>query len=849
MRTGTNESWPILRRYDRDHLSRIALPLGGIGTGTVSLGGRGDLRDWELMNRPAKGYVPGDWRGGGRPFFVIRAHPSGRKAVTRLLEGPLEYHEYDGERGSTVANHGLPRFQDCSFAAAYPLGQVELFDPDVPVKVRLDAFNPLIPGDADLSGIPVAILRYHVTNLSTVRSAVSICGVLPNFIGHDGACGSPRGNGNRYRSGDGFHGIFLSSAGVERRASQWGTMSLATEAGGETSYRTAWLSPRRWGTPLLDFWDDFSSDGRLDERSAAGGDSPVASLVLGKTLAPGESRSFTFLVAWHFPNRYTWTGESTDAGGSGSEGEGANNVGNYYATRYADAWCVVEKTFPALRELEDRTVDFVRSFCRCDLPDVVKEAALFNLSTLRSQTCFRTADGRLYGWEGCNDTEGCCPGSCTHVWNYEQTVAFLFGGLAMGMREVEFAYATGDDGMMSFRVSLPLDRAQTQGKAAADGQMGCIMKLYRDWRLSGDDKRMRSLLPAAKRALEFCWIPGGCDGDQDGVMEGCQHNTMDVEYYGPNPQMELWYLGALRAAEEMTRYVGDDAFAERCRELFERGRSWTDGNLFNGSYYEHHVMPPAHESDVAAELRLAYGAEDVTKPDFQLGPGCLVDQLVGQFMAHVCGLGYLVDPDHVGATLRSIIRYNRRVGFHDHFNTFRSYALGDESALLMAAYPGDRPKRPFPYFTEAMTGFEYVAAIGMLYEGQIDEGLRCIADIRARYDGRKRNPFDETECGRHYARAMAAWAAHLALTGFHYSAVDRSMRFASRPGEFFWSNGYAWGTITIGEGKKSVSAELGVKRGTLSLVTFALTDVGETKFDTPLALGAGEKATITVARE
>ncbi len=145
-------------------------------------------------------------------------------------------------------------------------------------------------------------------------------------------------------------------------------------------------------------------------------------------------------------------------------------------------------------------------------------------------------------------------------------------------------------------------------------------------------------------------------------------------------------------------------------------------------------------------------------------------------MAHVCGLGYLLDPKHVRATLRAIVKHNRRSGFHGHFNNMRSYVLGDEAALLMGTYPrGRRPKQPFPYATEVMTGFEYAAAIGMLYEGQTAAGLKCIADIRARYDGLKRSPFDEAECGHHYARAMASWAAVLALTGFHYSGVTQTM--------------------------------------------------------------------------
>jgi len=469
----------------------------------------------------------------------------------------------------------------------------------------------------------------------------------------------------------------------------------------------------------------------------------------------------------------------------------------------------------------------------------VKEAALFNLSTLRTQTCFRTPDGRFFGWEGYLDNSGCCFGSCTHVWNYEQAMAFLFGDLARRMREVEFCEATGADGMMSFRVSLPIGRATSFGKAAADGQMGCIMKVYRDWQLSGDDDWLRSLYPMVKKALEFCWIDGGWDGDRDGVMEGCQHNTMDVEYYGPNPQMGAWYLGALRAAEEMARHLGEGEFADRCRGLFERGSRWMDEHLFNGEYYEHEVRPPRLSSDVAESLRVGMGATGMKEPDYQLGPGCLVDQLIGQLMAHVCGLGYLLKRANVRKTLRSIMKYNLRNGLSDHRNVMRSYALGEESALLMASYPRERPANPFPYFTEVMTGFEYTAAIGMLYEGQVKSGLQCMQNTRERYDGLKRSPFDEAECGHHYARAMITWAAGLALSGFRFSGVERAMSFSRRPGTWFWSNGYAWGTCTLKQQRGGMGVALAVLHGSLSLKRFEIADVGEHRFARTVRIGRG----------
>jgi non-lysosomal glucosylceramidase len=843
----SDPDWPSLRFYPQERLARIALPLGGIGTGTVSLGGRGDLRDWEIMNRPAKGFVPPG--GGAQPFFALFARPEGGSPVCRILEGPLESFEFEGSHGSPAPNAGLPRFRGCSFSSAYPFGRVSLRDAAVPLTVELKAFNPLIPADAEISGIPVAILTYELGNPGARPVQASVCGTIPNHIGIDGfesardwkgdsyPTGASR-NRNAYREGAGCRGIFFDSEGVNPRSEAWGTMALVTPAEGEVTHRTSWAKPE-WGFPLLDFWDDFAADGRLEERVRADGlDAPAASLAVALDVLPGQTRSMTFLLAWHFPNRHTWT--------PGEEPAADDVIGNHYMTLYRDAWDVVEQTVPRLRELEEKTAVFVRTLCGSDLPLEVKEAALFNISTLRTQTCFRTPDGRFFGWEGSASRKGCCHGSCTHVWNYEQATPFLFGALARSMREVEFGFATDESGLMSFRVALPLGRSQEFGKAAADGQMGCLLKMYRDWQLSGDEALLRRLWPHVRSAVEFCWIEGGWDADQDGVMEGAQHNTMDVEYYGPNPQMGIWYLGALRAAEEMAVHLGERDFAATCRRLHENGRAWIDAHLFNGEYYQHEVRAPGDAAEIAPSLLVGMGSADVTRPDYQLAAGCLVDQLVGQFLAHVCGLGHLVDPDHVRRSLQSVLRYNLREDLSGHFNSMRSFALDSESALLMASYPTDRPPNPFPYFTEAMTGFEYTAAVEMIYEGMEAEGLECIRRVRARYDGSRRNPFDEAECGHHYARAMASWAAILAWTGFRYSAVTRTLTLAPRPGRFLWSSGYGWGEYSLVEAQEVRELNLRVLGGRIELSGVEVTGFGRQDLPAPRPLGEGASLTLTL---
>ncbi|WP_299668363.1 GH116 family glycosyl-hydrolase [uncultured Polaribacter sp.] len=820
-----SNDWPVLKTYEGEYLKKIAMPIGGIGTGTVALNGRGALQDWEIMNRPMKGFNPSLIKGppvNRTPFFSVYIKEKDKNGQVVLLEGPISDLEYESDLGASASNHGLPRFTKAVFKTAYPFGQVKLTDTELPVEVTVGAFNPLIPGKVDESSIPMAVLSYRVKNTSASPVEIAIAGTIQNFIGTDGFKGKPKKNVISFRDDNDIKGLYYTSKGVDKKSHQWGTMSLVSLNEGKTTYRTNWI-PVKWGDATLDFWDDFSADGLLENRENTITDAPTGTLATKIELKAGEEKELKFLITWHFPNRPTWPQP-----GFHKKIEGI--VGNYYATKYSDAWDVAVKTAPKLTTLENETKTFVNTFLQSDIPQITKEAALFNLAHLRTQLAFRTETGHLLGWEGNFNNRGAGFGSCTHVWNYEQVTPFLFGELAQTMRDVEFGYGTADNGLMSFRFYLPLEHAQEHGIAAADGQMGAIMKFYREWQLSGEDTFLKKHWPMVKKALAFCWIKGGWDANKDGIMEGSQHNTMDVEYFGPNPQMGFWYLGALKSAEKMAKYLGDKSFAKTCKNLYDNGSKWMDKNLFNGEYYQQDIQPPMVAENVAPGLMLGIGAKDLTSPDYQLGKGVLVDQLVGQVLAHILDLGYLTDKENIKETNKAIIKYNYREDLSKHPNFMRSYALGDESALLMASYPEERPAKPFPYFTEVMTGFEYTAAVSMLYENQNTIGLKTMQDVRDRYDGKKRNPFNEAEFGNHYARAMMAWGSVLAYTGFNYSAVNQSMKFNSKNGSYFWSNGYQYGNIEIIREGKTKKVALTLLNGSLELKSFELKQFGAVNF-------------------
>ena len=810
----SGEAFVYPRVFKGEQRRMLAFPLGGVGAGSISLGGRGDLREWWIFNRPDKGNVP------QYAFPAIWAQTAGEAAVARVLEARY-LPPYEGSSGLGSDNApGLPRLESSVFTGEFPLARVDFEDSKLPVRVTLEAFTPFIPLDADESGLPAAILRYHVTNSRQAAAQVAIAFSIDNPVGERNASG----RANEFRSDEHLGGLLMRNPFLPAKDPLAGTFALGVlrHQSGRFSYLRGWPSATWWQSPLL-FWDDFSRDGELGPQAGAPG--TVGAICLKREIAPGAEAEFTFLLTWHFPNR-----TPKRCGWKAPEGRENEVIGNFYCMRFRDAWDAARYTAENLPKLESRTRAFAAAMRDTTLPAAVKDAATANLAALVTATSFRTADGSFHGFEGCDEQSGCCFGNCTHVYAYETTIASLFPSLSRSLRDQQFGFLTDEEGRMDYRELLPFGIKRT-GLAAADGQMACLMKLYWDWRLSGDTAWLRDHWPTAKRALQFAWIAGGWDANRDGVMEGVQHNTYDVEFIGPNPLCGIWYLGALRACEEMARAADDVAPAETYRRLFEQGRAWIDADLFNGEYYIQKIGSVARDQ-VARGLVEGMGG-DTEHPTFQLGEGCLADQLLGQYYAHLTGLGTLLDEAHIKQTLKSIYRYNYRPSLDDHVNVQRTYALNDEAGLLVCHYPeGKRPETPFPYFAEVWTGLEYSTAALMCSVGLVEEGLKIIESARLRHDGSRRNAWDEPECGYHYARPMAAWSPLLALSGFHYHAAEKSVTAkptidvsrhsrSSEPPEplhfrSLWSSGTGWGTFSQALHNPGLVFTLTVSEGSLA---------------------------------
>jgi uncharacterized protein (DUF608 family) len=776
------------RSYPRE-AGLAAFLLGGIGTGNVSVGSRGELRDWEIFNWPGKGNrLPFS-------FFAVRAQTPGARWVRVLesrLNGPhaLSHGYFNGDLA------GLPRFTTSSIRATYPFVEVQLTEPGLPLHVRMEAFTPFVPGDASASGFPAAVIRYHVTNTSGDDMTVSVVGSLANaagFAGHD-VFGNLKLAGevtNTQRDGDHARGLYYTTT-LEPTDERFGTLAFATTEV-DVTFRPAWVQGE-WTDSAQDFWNDLSSGRRIGPveepevraRGSALNDyldfsylqlrEKVGSIDAAKTIPAGTSATFEFVLAWHFPNRAkAWVEVDEDLARHAAGGYPL--VRNHYATRFDDAWSVLEGLVAQLPGLERNSRAFTSALYESSLPEPLLDAAAANITVLRSPTCFWLEDGNFYGWEGIRDDVGCGLGNVNHVWNYAQTVAFLFPELEQTMRSIEFDLEIGPDGALPFRSRQTLDEPRWEMVPAADGQLGAIVRVCREWRLTGDTDFLRRIWPAVERAMRYSLSYWDTDGDA--VPDGQQNNTYDIEFYGPNGMMGSLMIAALRACQDMADGLGDPEKAREFGELASASSANLDGLCWNGAFYEQQLPDPD-----------AYR--------YQIGPGIHSDQLLGQFLAHVTGLGHVLPPDHVRSALTAIRHHNFKRNMADVATVQRVYALNDEPGLVLCSWPnGGRPRFPFGYSDEVWTGVEYQVAASLIYEGMVDEAVTIVDAVRSRQDGVRRNPWSENEAGHHYTRSLASWALVTGMLGFSPDLGRRRVRFDPKfdleQFSCFWSHGRGWG--------------------------------------------------------
>lgn len=796
--------------YRGERLERVAFPLGGLGAGMICLEGAGALSHVSLRHRPEIF---------NEPLVFAALHVKGARPA-RLLEGPVPRWKIAHPWGSGFGgagnglggkDYGLPRFSSCRFQARFPFGRVELRDAAMPVRAAICGWSPFLPGNADDSGLPVAALEYSFRNPARRPRDCVFSFHAANFMRLAGL--KPEEESARVRPLEG--GFLLEQPAVEGLPASAGVFAAWVPDGGAVS-DCAWFRGK-WFDTLTTLWGHVAAGDVVSRPPhAVGKPGGGGSIYLPFRLPPGGTRTIELLFAWHVPRSDLRTGPADDAPAAADAAP--RHYVPWYATRFADVGEVVETWQERYDLLREETLRFSDCFHDTTLPPEAVEAVAANLTILKSPTCLRQHDGRFWAWEGCCDCGGCCAGTCTHVWNYAQALPHLFPSLERGLRETEFLVSQDARGHQNFRSALPIRPTDHGFHAAADGQLGGLVKLYREWRISGDTAWMRELWPRARASLDYCiatWDPG-----RAGLPAEPHHNTYDIEFWGPDALCGGFYLSALQAAILMGRACGQDVSAYE--ELLARGRARMESELWNGAYFFQRVQwrelratppwqTPGGRADHSPEELALLEREG---PKYQYGSGCLADGVLGDWLARVSGLPAVLDPRKVARHLAAVHRHNFREDLSGHANPQRpAYALGDEAGLLLCTWPrGGRPSLPFPYCDEVWTGFEYHVAAHLIMTGRKEKGLEIVRAARSRYDGRRRNPFNEIECGHWYARAMSSYSLLQALSGARYDAVERKLHLApALKGDFraFLCTASGYGTVGVKGGRPFFEARSG----------------------------------------
>lgn len=809
-------------KLQKEKTQKVSFPLGGIGSGCIGLSGNGHLKDWEIFNRSAKGSF------NGVSHFAVRAEKNGKVIDFRLCHGdetssfegvyaPGDDRQFRGFGWGPVSELlcGWPHFNKHTFIGEFPTAKIIFEDSHFPGKVNMEAWSPFIPGDSLNSSLPTACFEIEIKNTTTEKIDYTCIGVLSNPWSNQESFNSLTKKSLTVNSGlskdDLTHGDITLSLNSDTAVS-----------GQEYFMRGGWIDH------MEAYYNDVMKGGVFKNRKYK--DSPKKKFDHGLlashfTLNAGETKRVAFILTWNIPlrrNDWHWNIENLCA---------ANHVKNewknFYATQWTDSKSSAKYILKNYSKFYTQTKQFRDSLFFGNMPEEIKESISSNLSVLRSPTCLRLEDGTFWGWEGVGSFWGSCEGSCTHVWNYTQALPFLFPDLERSMRESHFKYSVDEFGGAHFRLQLPLGiRATPESfRPCADGQFGDIMKFYRDWKIFGNNDWLCQWYPTLKAMMEYAWSKNNhdkWDPLKTGVLHGRQHHTLDMELFGPNSWLTGHYLGALAAMAEMASVMDDNEFAKECILIKEKGQRFVDKNLFNGSYYCQNVNLK-NKKLVESFNASDYWNDENKEIKYQISNGCGIDATLAQCYAFLYGLPRIFNAKQNKKTLKAIYKNNFHKSVRNVFNPWRIYSLNDEGGVQICTWPNnDRPKIPIPYHTETMHGFEWIFAVHLISEGFFAEAQAVVKSIRDRYDGEKRNPWNELECGSNYARSMASYGLLLAWSGFKFDLTSGMIGFTpnkkAKELNCFWSVGTAWGVFC--EGKTSAKFELSY--GRLKLNTFIL---------------------------
>eukprot|EP00117_Sycon_ciliatum_P005121 scpid20936/ scgid9197/ Non-lysosomal glucosylceramidase; Beta-glucocerebrosidase 2; Glucosylceramidase 2 len=819
-------------KYSGEALRACQLPLGPVGGGVIAVAGDGGLRQWQMVNEVNHvGHVPDS-------FWAIKTEVGGKTQCKVLQSDAL----YDNSKfvpcyevtdhivppGSIELLKALPGIPEVEITAKYPVVEVDYPNTGLPVDVHMTAWNPCIPLDQNRSGIPIIIFDFEITNNTGEDAQVTLLNSQQNMVGWDGQSPITNGVNNRNYGGNSnalaklndnltaidMFNTSLSDPDNNHYDSHDGHFAscVASEDNDVVSSLLQFYS-------LQTMWELFTSEAGLRDNGLHG-PSPVgrtwdSALSLTRKVPAKSKTTITFYLAWHFPHRMTNWGQP------GYRNISEMYVGNYYAHLYPDINSLLKYTHDQIDDLRLLTMAFRDCMFDSTLPWQLIDSAAGRVSPIRSPTCMWLGDNRLYAFEGCRQTEGCCPLNCTHVWNYEQSLANLWPVLEQTMRDVDLSagHQVTPVGRLVSRINVPLelkptwmywDNYDTDLKSCyvcVDGELGGVLKLYREYRLGAGLGFLKTMWPAAK-AIMNRWMTVNDQGD--GTMKIAQPNTYDTAMYGVNTFIGALYLCALKASEKMALLDDDEELAKTFADRYALGRQSLDSKCFtNSQWYTQQVDPEA-------QIKI-------------VGESTFVDCLLGQWWGYILELGDILPLDHCQSTVVNIFARNHRDSFVPSEQSPRPFYDQRDAGMVIGCWPdGVPPPNRLTYTTEcAWTGLSHYFAGLCMYMGQNDIAMQVLEDARYCYDGTRRSPWNEIECGDHYSRPMCGFQLFATASGITWQPQPDMghLRVGFKPligpntYRGFYSLPNAWGQYsqTAADDFTSGTAQITIAYGTLGI--------------------------------
>lgn len=793
------------------NLKFIGMPINGICTGQVYLGGDGTLWRWNITGQRN----------------VKKENPKGpRYMAPEEANSPLNQGfaiQVDGVIRTLDANG----FDNVVFTNQYPMAKVDYKDKNCAVDVALQAYTPFIPLNRDDSSQPVIVMKYTLTNNSDAEKEATIAGWIPHLFEGNLVDQINAKKVFAYNELEEISTVECYAKVGATRKDEYGAMALGLLSNDKPSVVNLVVDTSRKGAMFWPAGRKFKN-GDISEQNY---ESQMCGALGQKVLLkPGEAKTISFVLAWHIPmTNYDKA--------FGVNPKNKIYAPNHYASLSSSATDAASQLAKKEVSLHNDTQKWTDTWYDSTLPYWFLERTFLTVNCVQTEMGQRVAQTENFP-EHYNFFEGvrCCPGNCTHVFHYAQGLSRIFPAIERECRD-KIEYGLGfhaDTGLMQHRHS------HSKFGDAIDGNCGTILRVYREHQMTSDYRFLESIWQRTKLSMEH--VIEKWDADEDGMLKGSQHNTLDEPWFGQVHWLINLYHASLKAAAVMARKMNEPSLAARYDGIVAKGATAMVALLWRDDfgYFIHKPGPGEKEK---------HGSTN----------GCHIDQILGDSWLHNVGIDSVLPKDKIKQSLESLWKYNFTPdvgGFREKITEGRWYAGEGDAGLVMSSFPFGKiepksgKKSYAGYLNECMTGFEWQVSAHMIWEGMVEKGLAIGKAINDRYQPELRNPYNEIECSDHYSRAMASYGAYLAMCGYQYDGPDGKLAFGPKmQQENFraaFTTAQSWGSFSQKREGNQQSASLDIRYGTLELQEFTLEQIEGTQAKSAEVSVDGKKVEVSL---